>query len=382
MKNQKLIIMIIASLLIIFTLFVPPFFGKSYDGSFYNLFTSNGIYNLEGSKEGVFNTQFGVGGEDSGEHFFPVSIAKFFSGEIFDIRLLALLYAPMYITGLCLIIASIKSDNKYIHLVISVLAAIILCDIGYIGYFNSFYTDALYISAFTLMAGSLMFMLSNGKYNIPCLVLTVISAVLLSLSGIGIVAAVLAAAIAIRFCFAEKFKAIPAAAVIILILSVLLCGTAPNYKNDGTEIITEETTLKTLDAAAKNAPFLSQDYIPNKADADYGIKQVPGLWSYFRRFIPISSLLVMAAFFVAVLVIAAKSLKREPSLADVAILLAVSSAVFFASTVLTGGLASISRRLVMHQLSLDITVIISVLWICNTLLARRKNLQQKYGVNQ
>ena len=36
MKNQKLIIMIIASLLIIFTLFVPPFFGKSDDGSFYN----------------------------------------------------------------------------------------------------------------------------------------------------------------------------------------------------------------------------------------------------------------------------------------------------------------------------------------------------------
>ena len=375
--------MIIASLLIIFTLIIPPFFGKSDDGSFYNVLRSNGLYNLDGSELGVFNPQFGVGGEDTGEHFFPITAAKALSGAVFDIRLLALLYLPFYIAGMCLIIASVKSENKYIHLAVCILAALILCDIGYIGYFNSFYTDALYISAFTLLAGSLMFMLSNGKTNAPCLILTVISSAVLAAGGTGVVAAVLAAVIAGRFCFTEKNKIFPAAtAVLILALSIFMCGTAPVYTNADADIIKEDTTIKTLDSAAKNAPFLSQEYIPNKSGAEYGMQPEPGLWSYMRRFITPASLLVMAVFFAAVLVIAAMNLKKEPGLADIAVFLAVSSAVFFAVPVLTGGLASVSRRLAMHQLSLDITVIIAVLWICNTLLARRKRLQEKYGVNQ
>ena len=381
MKMQKTIIIIIAFLLILFTLFVPPFFGKSDDGSFYNVLRANGLYNLDGSEIGRFNPQFGVGGEDTGAHFLPVSIAKAFAGEIFDIRLLALIYLPMYFAGFCLIIASIKSKNKYIHLVISVLAAIILCDIGYIGYFNSFYTDALYISTFTLLAGSLMFMLSNGKTNIPCLLLSVLSSALLAMSKTGIVAAILAAVIIARFCFVGKAKAVPlAAAVLILATSLVLCGTAPTYETaeaQGTDI-----SMETFDSAAKNAPFLSQEYIPNTSTADYALKKPVGLWSYFRRFVTPASLLVMAVFFIAVLVIAIKDLKKEPGIADIAILLAVSSVVYFVSPVITGGLASISRKLIMHQLSLDITIIIAVGWICNTLLARREHLQKTYGVNQ
>ena len=90
----------------------------------------------------------------------------------------------------------------------------------------------------------------------------------------------------------------------------------------------------------------------------------------------------MAVFFIAVLVIAIKDFKKTPGLADFAILLALSSGTFFVSSVLTGGLASISRRLVMHQLSLDILIIVAVIWVCNTLLARREKLQQEYGVTQ
>ena len=375
--------MVVASLIIFFSLLVPPFFGKADDGSFYKALLSNGLYNLEGYEINGFNPGFGTGGEDTGAHFLPVTIAKSVSGNIMDIRLLAVLYLPMYIAGMCLMLASIKAKNKYIHLAVSILTAVIFCDIGYIGYFNSLYTDALYISAFLLMAGALMYMLSNGKSNIPCLILTALSAFILSCSGSYVLASVLASAVVIRFCIAEKVKIIPSlTAAIILASCVFFCGFNPAYEDHFEEAQNTQISLDTFNKAANNAPFLTQEYIANRSSENYGLKKEPGIWSYLRRFITPSSLIVMSVFFIAVLAVAVKSLKKQPSLADMAIFLTVSSAAFFASPVLTGGLASISRRLVMHQLSLDILIIIAVIWICNTLLERRERLQKTYGVTQ
>ena len=60
MTKSKYIIFTVCAIVIIATLFIPPFFGKGDDGSFYNILLDNGLYNAEGADTSFFNGRFGI----------------------------------------------------------------------------------------------------------------------------------------------------------------------------------------------------------------------------------------------------------------------------------------------------------------------------------
>ena len=135
MSKSKKIIMIISVLIIAATLFVPPIFGKGDDGSLFALLSGNGLYTPDGA-EG-FAARYGAD-MPADNAFFVLSAAKAISGifkkNILDIRFAALLYLPFYALGVCLVIAGVKMHSKKLEPFAEALAAIILCDIGYIAY--------------------------------------------------------------------------------------------------------------------------------------------------------------------------------------------------------------------------------------------------------
>lgn len=198
MNKPKLIIFAVAALIIISTLFIPPFYGKGDDGSFYQILTENGLYNTEGADIAFFNNVFGMTNTETENGFLPITIAKvlcgFVSTIVLDIRVLALLYLPFYLCGVYLILRKIQVKNKSLEIAVSIVAAIILCDIGYISYMNSFYKEALYLVFFLLFSGSLLNIKKDEGVLVPCAVLFILSAAVLSFMGAaGLIVAVLAA---------------------------------------------------------------------------------------------------------------------------------------------------------------------------------------------
>lgn len=457
-EKHKIIIVTVAVLIVLLTLLVPPFFGKSDDGSFFPVLSQNGLYNT-GDSVGVFCAKYGVLKDFDGGNFIPVLAAKaassVFSKDIFDIRFLALIYLPAFLTGLYLIISSIKLINKKAQIAVCIFAAIVLCDIGYISYFNSFYLDALYLAACVLLFGSIMFMSFRENISVPALVFALLSAAILSSAGsFGTAVAVLTGILFFIIGFWDKsgLKKPFAVATSLLIVAVSLSvlSVAPPIKGDDIdrynalyngaltgsndikgelaffgipekyvsladktyyeaadkydltseevkeELFSKITPSKTVafyishplrfykvfDKAVKNAPFLSQSYISTKTDKNYGIKKAPALWSWAHRFLTPGSLLVLLVFFIIVIVVSAINMKKNAFLAKTAIFTVLTACVLLAEPVITGGLASISRRLILFQFALDMLVIMCIIWAVNTYTQRKAKLRENYGVNQ
>lgn len=199
MTKSKIIIFIILAIVVITTLFIPPFYGKGDDGSFYSILIANGMYNSEGADPSHFNSTYGVS-TDGNSEFLPLTTAKalsaFASTTVFDIRVLAVLYLPFYLWGMYLVIKAIKINNKTLEIVVSALAAIIFADIGYISYMNSLYYEALYLVAFLLFIGSILNIKKENGVCILCALTFILSCGVLAFMGVsGLIAGVVAAAV-------------------------------------------------------------------------------------------------------------------------------------------------------------------------------------------
>ncbi|HBC32623.1 MAG TPA: hypothetical protein DC024_15420 [Clostridiales bacterium] len=77
------------------------------------------------------------------------------SPEIFNIKILGILYAAIYSYGLYLFLINLRFKNKYIHFLFLLISIVILCDMGYLLYFNSFFGEAVIIASLMMALGSL-----------------------------------------------------------------------------------------------------------------------------------------------------------------------------------------------------------------------------------
>ena len=228
MTKSKYIIFTVCTLVIIATLFIPPFFGKGDDGSLYNILLENGLYNADGSDTSFFNSFYGISPSSPEEGFFPITIAKticaFVSTTIFDIRFLSLLYLPVYLAGMFLILKSIHIKHPIAEIAICIVTSVMLCDIGYISYVNSLYHEALYLSFFLLLTGSVMNIKEENGLNPVCAVLALLSVAVLSFKGIdGALPGIFVGIALILFPIISK--KISVSSVVCGILSVLIAFT-------------------------------------------------------------------------------------------------------------------------------------------------------------
>ena len=456
LKHSKIIICALAAAVILFSLLIAPCFGKADDSSFYNVLVGNGLYSV-GDNMRYFETDYGVLGSGS-TAFLPITAAKalsklFCGGEMFDIRFLAAVYLPAYLIGMFLIINAVKVKNRIAEIIVCILAALILCDIGYISYLNSFYTDAMYISALTLVFGSVMYTQANEGFSAPCLVLWLIGAILLACMGVsGMIAAVLSGILLAFFAFTHrgtKQSFAIGTAIILVAVSLFTTGCAPDYSDKnisaydalfGTALqggdvpaelaefgipekyapLTDKTYFEAKDEfmlesdtarqelfdkitpssvalfylrhpsrfwqslklAAQNAPFITQEYIPYKQNADYGIKPAPGLWGFLRRLIAPTSIIITLILYAIVIAMSIKDMKKQKTYMLTALFAVICGIVFLCAPIFSGGLASISRRLVLYQISTDFLLLISIIWLINTFIDRGNHLRKEYGVRQ
>ena len=77
------------------------------------------------------------------------------SPEIFNIKILGILYAAIYSYGLYLFLINLRFKNRYIHFLFLLISIVILCDMGYLLYFNSFFGEAVIIASLMMALGSL-----------------------------------------------------------------------------------------------------------------------------------------------------------------------------------------------------------------------------------
>ena len=88
------------------------------------------------------------------------------SPEIFNIKILGILYAAIYSYGLYLFLINLRFKNRYIHFLFLLISIVILCDMGYLLYFNSFFGEAVIIASLMMALGSLTAFINseeNGK---------------------------------------------------------------------------------------------------------------------------------------------------------------------------------------------------------------------------
>lgn len=96
-------------------------------------------------------------------YLIKVALGK--SPDVFNIKILGLLYGIMYSYGFYLFLKNIKIKSPVFRGVFLVCALIALCDIGYLIYFNSFFGESTVIAAFMLTAGSCLALIRSEKWS-------------------------------------------------------------------------------------------------------------------------------------------------------------------------------------------------------------------------
>jgi len=90
--------------------------------------------------------------------------------RIFDIRILAAIYILIFLLGLWLILAGSRSLPTSLRVTVWGLLILIFTDVGYIAYFNSFYSEATALSFLAVGVGSSLPLLANRSSSVWLLI--------------------------------------------------------------------------------------------------------------------------------------------------------------------------------------------------------------------
>ena len=142
----------------------------------YNFYTVNNVSSedITGSLLNIINPKVENANEYFSTQFIFIKISMIInyllkiligkSPEIFNIKILGIVYAFIYSYGLYMFLANLKFKNKFIHIIFLILSIIIFFDMGYLLYFNSFFGEATIIASLMMVLGSLIsFINADGK---------------------------------------------------------------------------------------------------------------------------------------------------------------------------------------------------------------------------
>lgn len=132
----------------------------------YNFYTVNDMSqnDIKGSLSNIINPKV----ENNNEYFstqfifikasmiinYIIKIILGKSPEIFNMKVLGLFYAVVYAYGLYLFLTNIKIKSRLLNIFFVLLSIVMLCDMGYIIYFNSFFGEAPILASLMAAAGS------------------------------------------------------------------------------------------------------------------------------------------------------------------------------------------------------------------------------------
>lgn len=232
---------LLALLLLIIMLFVPPFLGMSDDGSFARRINPAGIYHREDTGENLYFNYFvreylslapesGLFAGFTGQRAL-IFAAKGLDGlftrdSIFDLRFLALIYGLLYIPAIVLLVgqAAYRVKTFTESVVIGLAGVIIFADVSYITYFSSFYTEPLVLISIVFCAGAALALQQERHNMFYLIVYTVFGSVLTTIENKYAIAGLFLGILGVKFVFMNKsllWRAGCIASVLLLFFSVM-----------------------------------------------------------------------------------------------------------------------------------------------------------------
>lgn len=158
--------------------------------------------------------------------------------EIFNIKILGMLYTAIYSYGLYLFLKNIKIRSLLLKIIFIILSFIILCDIGYIIYFNSFFGEAPIIASLMLAVGSCLALIKskeNRKDTYFSLIFFLSSILFVGAKVANTPIGILISLFSLTLLMIKKHKItkyiIISGSIIIMIFSVFYYVSAPKWMN-------------------------------------------------------------------------------------------------------------------------------------------------------
>ncbi len=232
---------LLALLLLIIMLFVPPFLGMSDDGSFARRINPAGIYHREDTGENLYFNYFvreylSLAPESGFFAGFTGQRALIFAAKgldglftrdsIFDLRFLALIYGLLYIPAIVLLVrqAAYRVKTFTESVVIGLAGVIIFADVSYITYFSSFYTEPLVLISIVFCAAAALALQQERHNMFYLIVYTVFGSVLTTIENKYAIAGLFLGILGVKLVFMNKsllWRAGCITSVLLLFFSVM-----------------------------------------------------------------------------------------------------------------------------------------------------------------
>jgi hypothetical protein len=166
----------VVAVIISYQIFVPPLIGMADSGDFGRLLHWRGLTHVSDQYREMyflhFNSKYRIVPPAPGPDWYKSSTslliapsrwigAHFANSEIFDIRIYAAPCVAIFLFGLWLILGSTRELPRAQRLVLAGLLALIFTDIGYIAYYNSFYSEGTALSFFAVATGCYLLLVTR-----------------------------------------------------------------------------------------------------------------------------------------------------------------------------------------------------------------------------
>lgn len=250
-KKIKFIVLGIFFFVIMYQLMIPPIIGIANNGDFERIMNWGGlIYNTDNYHEKYYNyvvQTFSYNPNPEGVFYlsseallvkFAVALGNIIMKyPYFDIRLLGLVHSLLYLFGLYLILTAVEKYGKIITVFVSFLLFIFLLDVGYIAYFNSFYSEPSSLIFLVISFGLILNILQKDSFPRWMFIALTLSIIMMISSKvhnslIGFVIALYGIRIAFLYKVqAKKFFILILSGVLLLTSFLLFAkGTPDEYK--------------------------------------------------------------------------------------------------------------------------------------------------------
>lgn len=183
-------VLLIAFGIIAYQIFLPPLIGLADSWDFERLLRQNGLAHVPTGYEDkyflYFNSKYRIISrtiESAPQSLYayksstslPMRTARWLSmtagqDEILDIRVLAALYTVLLLFGLWLVLKAARLLSTGLWVLLSGLLILIFTDVGYVSYFNSFYSEGTGLVFLAIGIGSSLILITQRSPNVLALV--------------------------------------------------------------------------------------------------------------------------------------------------------------------------------------------------------------------
>lgn len=450
LKSHNIFTLIFAAVAVL-TVMCTPIFGMSDLSEYTSTFESVGLYNTSSDTFSIAQN-YGIsqpdGSAKSPFHIFLTAVIALnkllFSKTVFNIHFLSTIYCVIFLVGAYFLQKNVRFEKDYLNYAFSALFGLVFLDLGYLAYFNSFYTEALMlvlIIAAAALAVSLAKSFSYAKVialgvcgcalsgmRMSAAVTAIALGIVLKISTLGvkggkrIVAAASAAAVIAVAVFSAFNSFVPARDVKLYSLiyndfAVSDSGALEFFgveeaKSDNPTIAEMSEAIEgvtygdvvryyaknpkafgeNIKSAANNSYFLIQEFAPyTEANASYGFRErLPlKIWNFSKKHLPQGWVVILAFLAIYAVMAIREHIKYKKdgkavnsAIALFAVILPVGAAAELLGVVVTMGKILVSKNMFAFGIYFDLMVITAVMWAAATLISRNEHIKSKYGVNQ